>query len=677
MPSDRLPHRNLSRWIADQPPLVKLTLWVVAVVAVALCVQALAWLTGIEFSILNKRTGSAVLISTALALLLMLIAAERRPMADYGIIADRHWRGRALRGLGIGASVYAGYLLFAWWLGIVQIQPSALSASRGFKALLAGMSAGPIAVTQLIIFSGYLLSTLRRKHSRLTSALLPALLFGAATGAAATGGLSGAAGLRLFVGMTLLAVLLGLLRLRSGSIVFPAGVLAGCILVRKLISKSKTVSYDLEAPAADWLAPLGDPRQGPLLWAVMGLGIAWVTIQLWRRGEQAVEPDAEVDAGFKQIMPFSNLLGMAPITTWLKLLVEARLLIGLKYVPRLAITLIASTAGTLLALPERLFGPLVVRLVTRTRGDAPDPVFIVGMNRSGTTHLHNLLALDPQFRSPRNYEVFNPHGFLTGWLTTAILTPFMTWRRPMDAVQMTVVSSQEEEFALATMGNPSPYWSFCLPREIARHDRYLFPTGFSKRQKQRWERHYRRFLRKLTLFGRRTPLLKNPANTGRVAWLHRLFPQAKFIHIVRHPYAVYRSNLRFANQGQIVFQLQDPHPADNYATRCLDNYRRMSDACEHDLATLRSDAAIRLRFEDLEAHPVAVIEQLYEQFGLELSDKYRQRMTDYLDSIQGYRKNRYPELPDDQREQVDAAMGKYLHAWGYAEQHESKSPTAA
>ncbi|MEM1304914.1 MAG: sulfotransferase, partial [Planctomycetota bacterium] len=437
------------------------------------------------------------------------------------------------------------------------------------------------------------------------------------------------------------------------------------ILIRKLASKSRLIGFDADAPAAEWLAPAGDPRQGVLLWGVVGAGAAWAAWQLWRRGEETIEPDAEVDAGFKQIMPFSNLLGMAPIEWWAGLLAQARFRVGLKYVPRLAITLIASTAGTLLALPERVLGPLVVAAVARLRGDAPDPVFLVGMNRSGTTHLHNVLALDPQFRSPRNYEVFNPHGFLTGWLTTAVLTPFMTWRRPMDSVQMTIVSSQEEEFALATMGNPSPYWSFCLPKQIARHDRYLFPEGFSPRQRRRWERHYRLFLRKLTVWRRRTPLLKNPANTGRVAWLAKLFPNARFVHIVRHPHAVYRSNLRFASQGQVVFQLQDPDADDNYATRCLDNYRAMADAFARDTAGLPAGRVATIRFEDLEREPEGVIDRLYDQFGLEVSRTFRRRRDAYLDSMQGYRKNRYTELPDEQRQRVDAVMGDHLRAWGY------------
>ena len=51
-----------------------------------------------------------------------------------------------------------------------------------------------------------------------------------------------------------------------------------------------------------------------------------------------------------------------------------------------------------------------------------DPVFVVGVHRSGTTHLHNLLALDPQFVSPSLYQVSNPLGCtVSGWLAFPLM----------------------------------------------------------------------------------------------------------------------------------------------------------------------------------------------------------------------------------------------------------------
>ena len=44
--------------------------------------------------------------------------------------------------------------------------------------------------------------------------------------------------------------------------------------------------------------------------------------------------------------------------------------------------------------------------------EMPDPVFILGHWRSGTTLLHGLMAQDDQFAYPRIYQVSNPHSFL-------------------------------------------------------------------------------------------------------------------------------------------------------------------------------------------------------------------------------------------------------------------------
>ena len=37
-----------------------------------------------------------------------------------------------------------------------------------------------------------------------------------------------------------------------------------------------------------------------------------------------------------------------------------------------------------------------------------DPIFVVGLPRTGTTFLHRLLSLDPFARAPKTYELFDP-----------------------------------------------------------------------------------------------------------------------------------------------------------------------------------------------------------------------------------------------------------------------------
>lgn len=659
-PNRRLRPSEAARWFRALGPLAKLGVWAASLILLVALLEATTIATGMPVSVLEKNAGGAILLVLALVTLLAMIITERRPLAAYGLVIPDDWRRQAFKAAAIGAAFYLTYLTLCVALGGCHIRLDGITAARAGKSLLAAASAAPVAAVQQIIFAGLLLGMLRQATSRWTAVLLPAFVFGAFAAAAKLQTTSPLVAARLLVGLTLVATLLGLLRLRTGSIVFPAGLLAGVIASRKVLAKLRLLDFDPFAEASPWISPSGDPRQAPLFWCLLLLAIAGVAVITKRYGERTVTTDPDAAASFKRVMPFSNLLAFAPLDRWLVELARAQFRVQLAYLPRLVFTLIASALTTIVTLPERI---LAARLLWH---DVPPPVFIVGMHRSGTTHLHNLLALDPQFRSPRNFEVFNPHGFLTGWLTTAAMAPLLMWRRPMDAVQMTVFSTQEEEFALAAMGGESPYWMFPFPRRTRELQRFWHTNRFSPRERTRWQHHYRVLLRKLTWLSRRRPLLKNPVNTSRVAPLAALFPGAQFVYIVRHPYAVYQSNQHFAEQGFAVFQLQTADSSDNYATQFLHQYRAATDACERDLATLAPGAAARLQFEDLEADPVAVIESIYQQLGLELSAEYRRRLQQYLTESGDYQKNRFASLTTDERQQVDAAMGSYLVEWGYA-----------
>jgi hypothetical protein len=54
----------------------------------------------------------------------------------------------------------------------------------------------------------------------------------------------------------------------------------------------------------------------------------------------------------------------------------------------------------------------------------------------------------------------------------------------------------------------------------------MHADGFQTRELQRWKRDYNLFLRKITWRARRKPLLKNPANTGRISLLKQMYPRA-------------------------------------------------------------------------------------------------------------------------------------------------------
>jgi hypothetical protein len=152
-----------------------------------------------------------------------------------------------------------------------------------------------------------------------------------------------------------------------------------------------------------------------------------------------------------------------------------------------------------------------------------------------------------------------------------------------------------------------------------------------------------------------------------------MFPGAKFIYIVRDPDAVYRSNLHFAEHGIAVFQLQHPDPDDMYADRVLANYRRATDACEHDLAQLPDSDVARVRFEDLEADPRREVARIFATLGLNQSPEFSQRLDEHLASRADYMKNRFAHLGPDARQKVDESMGLYRSRWGYGDRPDRRA----
>lgn len=603
-----------------------------------------------------------MLLALALIALLYLMAWDQRPMADYGLVLDRRWGRHALVGLLIGFGFYATYCAVCCGVGVFTLDFHRVTATNSGKALLAMFAAVPVAALQQIIFSGYLPSTMRDRYRTVFAILVPSLLFGVCGGMPAGDGLFSPVGARLAIGMFLIGTLLCTVRMSLGNLSLPAGVLAGAIMVRRATRKLHLFDFDPLSEWAMWMAPNGDPRQGFLMWGCLLAGITLAALVLWRWGEYKLPAgQPALDASFKRIMPFSNLLGLAPLDVWLAMLWQARFRIGLKYVPRFVVSTIASALNTVLSLPERLLAPLLVK------HEVPDPVFIVGVHRSGTTHLHNLLALDPRFCTPRNYQVFNPHGFLTGWLTTLILGPFLTWRRPMDSVQLTAFSPQEEEFAIAAMTRYSPYWLACFPRLFTEHERFIYPDRMTEHERASWSRQFVLFLRKVTFFSRKSPLLKSPYNTARVAALKKMFPRAKFIHIIRHPHATYRSNMHLAEHGWAVFQVQDADSDCSFASRFLTNYRDQEQAFYRDAAKLPAGAVAEVRFEDLETDPIAQLRRLYAELNLDFTPEFERKLQRYLSSIAGYKKNSFRPLPVEQVAIIDAAMGELAARWGYVD----------
>ena len=165
---------------------------------------------------------------------------------------------------------------------------------------------------------------------------------------------------------------------------------------------------------------------------------------------------------------FHPLQGMT-LGDWWALLRRHRFAIDLPHWPRALVQTAVSASNSVNARIERWrFG----RRIEAARVEAP--LFILGHYRSGTTHLHNLLALDPQFAAPTFFQVLNPHTFLTTERWAApVADRLVVRRRYQDEMALGAGVPSEDEFALCTMTGLSPYMGWCFPGDGTDYDRYL------------------------------------------------------------------------------------------------------------------------------------------------------------------------------------------------------------
>jgi hypothetical protein len=280
--------------------------------------------------------------------------------------------------------------------------------------------------------------------------------------------------------------------------------------------------------------------------------------------------------------------------------------------------------------------------------------------------LHELLAFDEQFAYPNLFQVSNPHTFLIReWAVERALGEAVSRRRPMDNVQVTFRSPGEDEWALAVTTLQSPLIGWTFPRRADFYDRYLTFRGVSQQEVEIWRNAFLTLLRKLTWrYEGRPLLLKSPPHTGRIRLLLETFPDARFVHISRDPYAVFLSTRRLYQTAAAAANLQrdDPNRLDD---GILQRYVAMYQAFFEECVLIPAGQYCELRFEDLENDMVGQIGRVYEHLGLPGFAELRPKLAERAGSITGYQKNRYPEIDEPTRRRIASSWQRNFEEWEY------------
>jgi hypothetical protein len=229
----------------------------------------------------------------------------------------------------------------------------------------------------------------------------------------------------------------------------------------------------------------------------------------------------------------------------------------------------------------------------------PDPVFILGLWRSGTTVLHELLNACGGWKAPQSWQCFNPATcFMTEAPSRAAVVD-----RPMDRGRISTHGAQEDEFAILLLGEPTIYRGLLDPRRLPE----IAAAHWCDREQDlmRWQQ----FLRGVGASGPGRLLLKSPGHSFRLPLIRRLFPRAKFIWIGRHPGEVLESNRRMWRAMMELYALWE------WQAQTLERFlrsavRAASSVLEQCLAELTAEQMLWVDFEALQTDPARVLRQI-------------------------------------------------------------------
>jgi len=258
------------------------------------------------------------------------------------------------------------------------------------------------------------------------------------------------------------------------------------------------------------------------------------------------------------------------------------------------------------------------------------PVFIVGLPRTGTTLLYNLLAQDPATRVPLTWEAMFPAGYPESpaalrkakWKASARLEMANRIAPGFRRIHPLGLDRPEECVALMAPGFTSALF----------HTLYRVPSYQdwfeSARQTPGFEMHFRVLQQLQFRRGARRWVLKGPTHLFSLEALLRHYPDARLIQTHRDPLRAIPSiaSLNATLRRAFSSRVDSVEVGRDCALRwhgALVRFLRRRDL-------LPPDRVVDVAYADLTASPIAVVERIHDRLGWPYPATARAAMQDYL-----------------------------------------------
>ena len=142
-----------------------------------------------------------------------------------------------------------------------------------------------------------------------------------------------------------------------------------------------------------------------------------------------------------------------------------------------------------------------------------------------------------------------------------------------------------------------------------------------------------------------------------------MFPNAKFIYLMRNPYTVFESTRSFFTNTIQPLKLEAYTDA-QIEENILAIYRKLYDRYTADKHLIPQGNLVEVKFEDFEADALGMTQQIYSNLSLDGWDEAKPAIEQYVGSKRGYKKNKY-QYAERTRQLVEQHWGDVLRQWDY------------
>lgn len=259
------------------------------------------------------------------------------------------------------------------------------------------------------------------------------------------------------------------------------------------------------------------------------------------------------------------------------------------------------------------------------------PVVIAGLPRTGTTHLHNLLAAAPTFRTLPYWESFEPFPLPAEVgvdpdpraARMDVAVQVMNIVMPHFALMHEMTTEHVHEEIQLLANDVSTMFMETLAHVPRWRDYYLAHDQTSTYEYLATQLKALQFLR-----GGRRWLLKSPQHLEQLPVLAKVFPGVAVVCTHRDPVPVALSMVAMLTYSARMHR--SAVPVQEMAAEWIDRLELMLASLVRDREVIAPARSIDVTFDDFMADELGVAERVYGLVGEPVTDEARTAMADYL-----------------------------------------------